>query len=72
MLVYEAFEKLGWLYVPFKPEPPGPHPTIRESIYILTKKLAASHNDNEQELFRAMKNIQGRSQCNIFLCAETR
>lgn len=55
--VYEAFEKLGWLYVPFKPEPPGPHPTIRESIYILTKKLAASHNDNEQELFRAMKNM---------------
>ncbi|WP_305140994.1 LlaJI family restriction endonuclease [Acutalibacter muris] len=55
--VYEAFDKLGWLYVPFKPEQPGPHPTIKESIYILTKKLAASHNDNEQELFRAMKNI---------------
>lgn len=55
--VYEAFDKLGWLYVPFKPEQPGPHPTIKESIYILTKKLAASHNDNEQELFRAMKNM---------------
>ena len=55
--VYEAFDKLGWLYVPFKPEQPGPHPTIKESIYILTKKLASSHNDNEQELFRAMKNM---------------
>ena len=55
--VYEAFDKLGWLYVPFKPEEPGPHPTIRESIFILTKKLAASHNDNEQDLFRAMKNM---------------
>jgi len=55
--VYEAFDKLGWLYVPFKPEQPGPHPTMKESIYILTKKLAASHNDNEQELFRAMKNM---------------
>ena len=37
--VYEAFEKMGWLYVPFMPEKPGVHPGIKESIYILTKKL---------------------------------
>ena len=55
--VYEAFEKMGWLYVPFMPEQPGPHPSIKESIYILTKKLAATHNDQEQELFSAMREM---------------
>ena len=53
--VYEAFEKMGWLNVPFMPEKPGVHPGIKESIYILTKKLATTNNDNEQELFGAMK-----------------
>ncbi len=43
--VYEAFDKLGWLYVPNMPEQPGPHPSIKESIYILTKKLTSTHND---------------------------
>lgn len=55
--VYEAFEKLGWLYVPYMPEQPGPHPDVREAIYILEKKLAITHNDIEQELFSAMKAI---------------
>lgn len=53
--VYEAFEKMGWLYVPFMPEKPGMHPGIKESIYILNKKLASTNNDNEQELFTAMR-----------------
>lgn len=53
--VYEAFEKLGWLYVPFMPEKPGAHPGIKESIYILTKKINNTNNDNEQELFSAMR-----------------
>lgn len=53
--VYEAFEKLGWLYVPFMPEKPGAHPSERESLYILTKKITSTHNDVEQELFGAMK-----------------
>lgn len=53
--VYEAFEKMGWLYVPYMPEKPGPHPENREAIYILEKKLASTHNDEEQELFSAMK-----------------
>jgi len=55
--VFEAFDKLGWLYVPYMPEKPGPHPEIKESIYILTGKLSSSHNDREQELFRAMKEV---------------
>lgn len=55
--VYEAFEKMGWLYVPFMPDKPGPHPEIKESIYILNKKLATTHNDVEQELFTAMRDM---------------
>jgi len=53
--VYEAFDKMGWLYVPYMPEQPGPHPENREAIYILDKKLATTHNDVEQELFSAMR-----------------
>ncbi|MGN1416994.1 MAG: LlaJI family restriction endonuclease [Oscillospiraceae bacterium] len=52
--VYEAFDKIGWLYVPYMPEKPGPHPDIREAVYILENKLASTHNDVEQELFSAM------------------
>ena len=52
--VYEAFDKMGWLYVPYMPEQPGPHPDNKEAIYILEKKLASTHNDIEQELFSAM------------------
>lgn len=37
------------------PEQPGNHPPIKESIYVLTQKLASTNNDNEQELFRAMR-----------------
>ena len=55
--VYEAFEKMGWLYVPFMPEKPGNHPSVKESIYILQKKLATTNNDVEQELFGAMKSM---------------
>ncbi len=55
--VYEAFDKLGTVYVPYMPEEPGPHPSIKESIYILTKKLASTHNDTEQELFNAMRDM---------------
>ena len=52
--VYEAFEKMGWLYVPYMPEAPGPHPDTREAIYLLEKKLAWTHNDAQQELLSAM------------------
>ena len=55
--VYEAFDKLGILYVPYMPETPGPHPSIKESIYILTKKLASTYKDTEQELFTAMRDM---------------
>lgn len=53
--VYEAFDKMGWLYVPYMPEQPAHHPEIREAMYFLDKKLASTHNDIEQELFSAMR-----------------
>lgn len=55
--VYEAFDKMGWLYVPYMPDKPGPHPDHKEAIYILEKKLVSTHNDIEQELFSAMKTM---------------
>lgn len=55
--VFEAFNKLGWLYVSFMPEKPETIIGIKESIYILEKRLAATNNDVKQELFRAMKAI---------------
>ena len=55
--VFEAFEKMGWLYVPYMPEAPGPHPDNKEAIYILTQKLTSTNNDYEQELFSAMRDM---------------
>lgn len=55
--IYEAFDKLGWLYISNKPELPGRCPPVKESIQILTQKISRSHNDNEQELFVAMLNM---------------
>lgn len=55
--VYEAFDKLGTVYVPYMPEKPGPHPLFKESISILNKKLASTNNDVEQELFTAMRDM---------------
>ena len=55
--VYKAFEKMGWLYVPYMPEQPGPHPETKEALYILTQKLASTNNDVEQELFSAMRDM---------------
>ena len=55
--VYDAFDKLGWIYISSKPEFPGHPPSVKESIQILNKKKAQSHNDNEQELFQDMLNI---------------
>ena len=53
--VYEAFEKLGWLYVPYMPEKPGPHPGSQEAVSLLERKLASTHNDLEQALFSSMR-----------------
>lgn len=55
--VYEAFKKLGWLYVPYMPEQPGPHPDVKTSIAILTAKLGSTNDDKKRNLFQAMKDM---------------
>lgn len=55
--VYEAFKKLGWLYVPYMPENPGPHPDPKTSIAILTAKLGNTNDDKKRMLFQAMKDM---------------
>ena len=52
--VYEAFQRLGWLYVPHKPEEPGPCPGIKESIAIVQSKMGNTNDDKKRSLFRAM------------------
>src|SRR5699024_6731211 len=52
--VYEAFQKLGWLYVPFMPEEPGPHPTVTESIAIVRGKMSGTNDDKKRKLFQGM------------------
>lgn len=49
--VYEAFKKLGWLYVPYMPEQPGPHPDVKTSIAILNAKLGNTNDDKKRNLF---------------------
>lgn len=55
--VYEAFSKLGWLYVPYMPERPGIHPDVKTSIAIVNTKLQSTNDDKKKTLFRAMKNM---------------
>jgi len=55
--VYEAFRKLGWLYVPYMPEQPGPHPDLTTSIAVLNSKLCNTNDDKKRNLFQAMKDM---------------
>lgn len=55
--VYEAFNKLGWLYVPYMPEKPGQHPDVKTSIAILNSKLGNTNDDRKRALFQAMKDM---------------
>lgn len=55
--VYEAFQRIGWLYVSYEPEKPGPHPDIRTSIAILQNKLANTNDDRKRALFTNMKSM---------------
>ncbi|WP_285825470.1 LlaJI family restriction endonuclease [Schaedlerella arabinosiphila] len=52
--VFEAFKRLGWLYVPFMPEEPGPHPDVKTSISIVQDKYAETNDDKKKNLFRGM------------------
>ncbi len=55
--VYEAFKKLGWLYVPYMPEQPGSYPDVKTSIAILNTKLGNTNDDKKRNLFQAMKDM---------------
>lgn len=55
--VYEAFKRLGWLYVPYMPEEPGPHPDVKTSVRIVQIKLANTNDDKKKALFRGMKDM---------------
>lgn len=55
--VYEAFKRLGWLYVPYMPEQLGPHPDVKESLRILNDKLGNTNDDKKRALFQAMKDM---------------
>lgn len=52
--VYEAFLKLGWLYVPYMPEKPGNHPDVKTSIQIVRSKLGNTNDDRKRSLFQGM------------------
>lgn len=55
--VYEAFERLGWLYVPYKPEKPSGYPDIKTSIQIVRSKLASTYDDKKKRLFQGMRDM---------------
>ena len=55
--VYEAFSKLGWLYVPYMPELPGEHPDVKTSITIVNAKLQSTNDDKKKTLFKSMKSM---------------
>ena len=55
--VYEAFKKLGWLYLPNMPQEPGPHPDVKTSIAILNGRLGSTNDDKKRSLFQAMKDM---------------
>ncbi|MCM1330105.1 MAG: LlaJI family restriction endonuclease [Ruminococcus sp.] len=52
--VFEAFERLGWLYAPIKAEKPGAHPDVKTSKAIVISKLGNTNNDKKKALFQGM------------------
>lgn len=61
--VYEAFKRLGWLYVPYMPEEAGPHPDIKTSIRIVQNKLSITNDDRKKSLFRSMNDMLEYMDC---------
>lgn len=55
--VFHAFDRLGWLYVPYMPEEPGPCPDIKTSISIVQGKIAGTNDDKKRALFQGMKDM---------------
>ena len=55
--VYEAFKRLGWMYGPYMPEQPGPHPDVKTAIEVVRAKLYTTNDDKKKILFQSMKNM---------------
>lgn len=52
--VFEAFQKIGWLYTAYKPEQPNWLPNFKSAVSILARRLVNTNNDKTKNLFRAM------------------
>ena len=52
--VYEAFKKMGWLFMPDIPSDPHIEENHEQFLYTLRKKLSVTNNDNDKRLFNSM------------------
>ena len=52
--VFEAFQKIGWIYSTFMPEKPGTCPSITEAIVVVREKLSGTNDDKKRKLFKSM------------------
>lgn len=52
--VYEAFERLGWLYMPTKPEKPERKIDIKSALSVIRTKRASVFDDVRKNLFQNM------------------
>lgn len=55
--VYESFDKLGWLFIPTKPQKEDKPFPDKKSIQILRDALANTFDDTKKKLFKAMIDI---------------
>lgn len=55
--VYESFDKLGWLFTPYKPPKPAGAMDAKRFIAILNDKLGDTNLDKDKRLFQAMEDL---------------
>ena len=55
--VYEAFKRIGWMYVDFMPEKPKLNPNVNAALSILQMKISSTNDDQKRVLFQSMKDM---------------
>ena len=55
--VYESFDKLGWLFTPYKPPKPAGAMDAKRFIAILNDKLGDTNLDKDKRLFQSMVDL---------------
>lgn len=55
--VYESFDKLGWIFTPYMPEPAQIELDVKRFVMVLNDKLSATNNDKDKRLFSSMKAV---------------